>query len=257
MATFTGTDASDTMNDGYISSGAVADPDGATPGSDADVLYGNGADDTLNGSGGDNSIYGGAGNDLVLGGDGNDLLDDDTATSFGGNNSMDGGSGADTLHGRDGNDTLLGGADADFIYGEDGADILNGGPGADTMNGGAGGDTYYVDDAGDTLVEAAGGGTDTVVTSIGWTLGDEFENLRLDEDDIAAYGNDLNNVMDVNWHSGVLYGLDGNDSLYGAYADWAPSTLVGGTGDDYYVRSLNYGDITVIRELPNYSGASQ
>ena len=57
--------------------------------------------------------------------------------------------------------------------------MLNGGAGNDTMTGGAGNDTYVVDAAGDVVTEAAGEGTDTVQSSISYTLGANVENLTL------------------------------------------------------------------------------
>ena len=64
-----------------------------------------------------------------------------------------------------------------FLTGNAAANRLDGGAGADIMTGGAGNDTYVVDNAGDVVTEAAGGGTDTVESSITFTLGAEVENL--------------------------------------------------------------------------------
>ena len=47
------------------------------------------------------------------------------------------------------------------------------------MVGGAGDDTY-VTDGGDTLTEAANAGTDTVKSSVTFTLANNFENLTPD-----------------------------------------------------------------------------
>ena len=70
--------------------------------------------------------------------------------------------------------TLLGSTDIDAtgntlnntLLGNAGANILDGGAGNDAMTGGKGDDTYIVDAAGDTVIEAAGGGIDTVESSV-------------------------------------------------------------------------------------------
>jgi len=60
--------------------------------------------------------------------------------------------------------------------------VLDGGAGADTMIGGQGNDTYFVDDAGDVITEKTDEGTDTVQSSISYTLSDNVENLALTGD---------------------------------------------------------------------------
>jgi hypothetical protein len=73
-----------------------------------------------------------------------------------------------------------GNGDANVLTGNSGNNTLDGGAGADTMVGGDGNDTYVVDNAGDVVTEAAtvGSGTDTVQSSISYTLGTNVENRR-------------------------------------------------------------------------------
>lgn len=196
-------------------------------GSDNDLLLGAAGNDTLRGGSGNDTLRGGAGNDLLQGGAGDDLLQGGA-----GDDSLVGGAGSDTLNGGRGNDSLLGGAGNDSLVGGPGNDTLNGGRGSDAMVGGIGDDTYFVDDAGDTITEAAGGGTDTVFSSISYTLGAELENLTLiGAAPINGTGNALDNILIGNAVANTLTGDAGNDSLDGGAGD---DTLVGGTGDDTY-----------------------
>ncbi|MDK9725993.1 MAG: putative Ig domain-containing protein [Sterolibacteriaceae bacterium MAG5] len=185
-------------------------------------IVGNGAANVLSGLGGNDSLTGGASDDTLLGGDGNDSLN-----AGDGNDLLEGGAGNDSLTAGNGDDILIGGA---------GTDTLNGGAGIDTMTGGTDNDTYYVDDVGDVVTELAGEGTDRVISSIGYTLGADVENLTLTGmDAIDGTGNDLNNSIVGNGAANVLSGLGGNDSLTGGASD---DTLLGGEGND----SLNAGD---------------
>ena len=150
-----------------------------------------------------------------------------------------GNDGADQLNGNGGDDDLRGGAGSDALNGGNGADRLNGGTGTDAMNGGSGNDIYIVDDAGDVLVEGAGGGLDSIFTSVGWTLAAEFERLGV-SDFATTYaidltGNGVANEMWGNAGANVLDGAGGADLMYGF------------GGDDTY-RVDNAGDIVI--ELP-------
>ncbi|MBD0306145.1 MAG: hypothetical protein ICV76_06290 [Nitrospiraceae bacterium] len=47
------------------------------------------------------------------------------------------------------------------------------------MNGGSGNDTYIIDQLGDAVIEAFNQGTDTVLSSLGYNLNSNIENLIL------------------------------------------------------------------------------
>ena len=66
-----------------------------------------------------------------------------------------------------------------IITGNSKNNTLNGGDGIDTLVGGVGNDTYVVDSATDTITENPGGGTDTVQSSVTFTISDNVENLTL------------------------------------------------------------------------------
>ena len=77
--------------------------------------------------------------------------------------------------------------------------VLSAGTGADDMTGGTGDDTFLVDNASDTVTEGSGGGTDTVISSVSFTLGDFIENLELSlSSNINGTGNILNNRITGN-----------------------------------------------------------
>ena len=155
----------------------------------------------------------------AIDGTGNDV--DNIITGNGANNVLSGGGGNDTLSGGGGNDTLLGGL---------GSDSLDGGAGADSLTGGADNDMYWVDDPGDSITELAGEGSDTVESSVTYTLGANLEYLELlGSGNINGTGNSLDNAMSGNIGDNVLSGDAGNDYLWG---DAGNDTLLGGTGTD-------------------------
>ena len=171
-----------------------------------------------------NTITGTSQNDNLLGSTGDEIINAlggfDTITDYGGN---------DKLYGNGGNDRLFGGTGADLLDGGAGNDQLDGGAGTDTLAGGAGDDLYFIDGSGDTITEAAGEGTDTVRSTISYTLGANLEVLVLLGKAANATGNDEDNTITGTALANVLDGGKGADTMSG-----------GGGADIYYVD--NVGD---------------
>ncbi|MCP5072975.1 MAG: calcium-binding protein [Rhodobacteraceae bacterium] len=141
-----------------------------------------------------------------------------------------------------GNDTMInsGVANGDVKMGGD-TDLFDGRGGTvnGTVFGESGDDTYIIDDATINLSEDAAQGTDTVQSTVGWTLGDNFENLTLiGSDHIDGYGNVESNTITGNQGNNVLNGLGSADTLYGGAGDDKVNggngidNLFGGDGDD-------------------------
>jgi Ca2+-binding RTX toxin-like protein len=194
-------------------------------------------------------LDGDAGNDVLIGGLGIDtasyasatealtlslaVLTGQSAGSFG----TDTFSGVENLTTGSGSDSLTGDAKANTLTGGAGNDTLNGGTGTDTLIGGLGDDTYITDGS-DTITEAAGAGTgtDTVQSSVTYTLGVNVEKLTLTgAEAINGTGNTLNNVIIGNDSANTLTGGTGNDTLNGGTGN---DILVGGTGTDVLVGGL-------------------
>ncbi len=207
-----------------------------------DSLYGLEGNDTLKGKNGDDYLDGGTGNDLMEGGKGNDTYIVDSLGFYGlGDRVVEKyNQGIDTVQasvsytlGNNVENLTLTGFSAingtgnflnNVITGNSANNRLDGGLGSDTLSGGLGNDTYVVDSSFDRVQESNFQGTDTVESSVSYTLGDNVENLTLTGfSAINGTGNSLNNVITGNSANNRLDGGLGSD------------TLSGGFGNDTYV----------------------
>ncbi|MFV3130310.1 hypothetical protein [Niveispirillum sp. KHB5.9] len=214
----------------------------------ANAITGGAGADTLDGGAGNDTLDGGAGADILIGGAGNDtyIVDagtaDITELAGGGTDTVRTGLAAFTLAaevenlvytgtaafagtGSDGDNGLTGGDGADTLDGGAGNDMLDGGAGADSLIGGAGNDIFIVDDDADVVVEDAGGGTDTVRTSLGsHTLAANVENL------VYTGGGNFDGTGNAD--ANAITGGAGADTLAGG---GGADTLTGGSGADRFV----------------------
>ncbi len=228
-------------------------------------LFGNSGHNKLDGREGADQMLGGAGNDVYmvdaagdtvieLAGEGTDtvqatvsyalaanverltLLGGATGLVATGNelaNLLIANGAGSVLVGLEGNDVLRGAEGSDRLLGGEGNDRLEGNAGVDQMEGGLGNDVYVVDDAADTVMELAGEGTDTVLSSVSYTLASHVERLTLaGAGGLVGTGNSLNNLLVASAQGSTLMGLAGNDTLRGGTGD---DVLAGGEGNDVYV----------------------
>jgi serralysin len=124
--------------------------------------------------------------------------------------------------------------------------------GNDVMQGFSGNDVYYVDSAGDTVIEAAGGGSDTLYTSVSYALAAASDvevlstispgattAINLTGSGIAntIYGNAGDNVLDGRGGNDILQGFGGADT----YAFGSPL----GAGNVDTILGYNVADDTI------------
>lgn len=226
----------------------------------ANVLYGGSGNDVLDGGTGADAMSGGAGDDSYVvdnvgdaisenAGEGNDTVISSLSYTLGANveNLILSGTGNLNGTGNAENNQLRGNSGSNTLTGGAGDDILDGAAGADTMIGGMGNDTYHVDHIGDMVVEAGGGGADTVLAGISYSVAAvaNVENITLTGyGDINATGNSGNNTLNGNAGANVIDAGSGNDTLFG---DLGNDTLIGGAGNDTYLFAAGSG-IDVIEE---------
>jgi len=193
---------------------------------------GNAGNNVITGNTGNNILDGGLGTDTLIGGLGNDIYVVDSATDTitelanGGTDTIQSSvtytiaalvnvenltlTGAAAINGT-------GNAGNNVITGNTGNNILNGGAGIDTLIGGLGNDIYVVDSATDTITELTNGGTDTIQSSVTYTIAAlvNVENLTLTGAAIDGTGNSGNNVIIGNGANNILTGGTGKDTLTG------------------------------------------
>ena len=205
---------------------------------------GNTLDNVLIGNSGANTLNGGVGADAMSGGAGNDIYVVDSASDAVTELAAEG---TDTVQtamsyglGANVENLTLTGTAAINATGNELNNVLTGNTAANVMTGGLGDDTYVVDHAGDQAIENAGGGTDTVQTSLAHALAGNVENLSLTGTGaVSGTGNALDNVLTGNSGANALAGGAGNDTLNGGSG---ADTLVGGAGNDTFVVD-NAGDV--------------
>lgn len=146
---------------------------------------------------------------------------------------------ADILTGLAGDDTFVSSSwfgsvtcDLNGHYQSFSGDSVRGDGAPDTMLGGLGNDLYVVGNAADTVIEHADEGADAVYSTVGWTLGDNVEDLVLTGSAaVDGTGNTQDNRLFGNGADNVLDGRGGYDFL------------AGGGGNDTYVFGRGHMDV--------------
>ncbi len=186
----------------------------------ANIIRTNAGIDNVTAGDGDDTVEGGAGGDTLNGGVGNDTVDYSSSNaavtvSLNVNSASGGHATGDIISNFE---NLSGSAFNDFLTGNGLANIIIGGLGADTMSGLTGDDFYFVDNAGDVVVEVNGAGTDTIYTSINYTLANSVFVEKL-----SAANNSATTPLE----------LIGNDQVNELYGNVGANFLDGGAGADF------------------------
>ena len=218
----------------------------------ANNIKGNIGNDTLDGAAGVDVLAGGLGNDTyiidlkapVTGSILNGILQDSITTDTGGTDTIQlRGTGSTTvahtlsltsanqsIENIDANATgatllnLTGNGAANLFTPNTANNTLNGLAGVDTMVGGTGNDIYVVDNVGDIVTEGAAAGTDTIQSSVSYTISANVEKLVLTGSAaITATGSGSADSLTGNLGANTLDGGAGADNM------------AGGEGNDTYV----------------------
>ncbi|MEK7787030.1 MAG: putative Ig domain-containing protein, partial [Chloroflexota bacterium] len=193
----------------------------------ANQLIGNSGANLLDGKAGADTMTGGAGDDLYL-------VDhiSDTVVEQAGEGTLDSVT-SSVSYSLSANveNLVLTGAAAINATGNELDNVLTGNSAANVLTGLSGNDTYVIG-TGDTVVEAAGGGTDTVISGITHSLAANVENLTLVGFSAASgTGNALDNVINglLNLGGNILTGGAGNDTYVVGVGDTVVEAANGGT----------------------------
>ena len=168
-----------------------------------------------------------------------------------------GGRGHDSMIGNVADNVMSGNGGNDLIASGLGNDTLDGGAGNDEMLGGGGDDLYIVGETGDIVTELAGEGTDTVRSSISYTLGANVENLVLTGLAADGTGNGLDNGITGNALGNRIDGGAGNDMMAGGlgndvyFVDSTGDSVVelAGEGHDTVWSSVSYALADNVEDL--------
>ena len=132
--------------------------------------------------------------------------------------------------GNDGNDVLFGLGGTDSLVGGLGNDTMKGSAEGTTMEGGQGDDLYWVTSGADLVKEDAGGGYDSAIVFVNWTMAANAETADVWLDaGLAVMGNATGNCIGGAGGKATLSGAGGNDTLIGGLGD---DVLNGGAGAD-------------------------
>jgi Ca2+-binding RTX toxin-like protein len=149
--------------------------------------------------------------------------------------------------------TITGTLGNDTLSGTSGNDVIDGLAGADSMTGGLGNDIYYVDNTSDRVVENLNEGTDTIISSVGYTLPANVENLTLVGTPTWGYGNSLANTFRVSNQSAFIAGTAGTYNVV-IYPRSGNDTISGGStslveGMQLYLVQVDYSSNTASQPI--------
>ncbi|MFM6248090.1 MAG: calcium-binding protein, partial [Dolichospermum sp.] len=131
-----------------------------------------------------------------------------------------------------------------------------------TLIGGLGNDIYVVDSATDTITEGANAGTDTIQSSVTYTIAAlaNVENLTLTGTAaINGTGNVGNNIITGNGANNILNGGAGTDTLIGGLGNDTLNggdgidTLIGGLGNDIFVFQFGQSPVSGADRITDFA----